>query len=467
MFEHAGLVVATAKMPLNLSFLIVIALVMAAAVIGVFTSGALRRLAEQAPALLTGLGLLGTFSGIFVSLLAFDVSSTAAIQRGVPLLLEGMKTAFLTSVAGLGAALTVRLSAVLITARHTPQGADLVDVVDAIDRMRGELVSESKSLRAAMVGEADTSLVNQLRALRDENREHAKLVQNALDQISKSLAESATQALISALENAIKDFNSKITEQFGQNFARLNDAVGQLLEWQERYRVQLGELVSFYQAAADAARASADSLQRIATEANTLVAAAERAEQTLGSLEAIRREIEAGLGEFAETARRAGEAVPKLEVSLGEILQKTGTAADFVAEVARRMENAVAQAGQTVEDATQRLAERQRSLLETFEAQSKDLLTRTVNQIETAARSQFDTVNAALQKTQREVSETINSTFRALDDALQQELTRALEALGGRLAAVTNAFAEDFSRAITDLRAAAQAAQSRAGATVP
>ena len=465
-FEHAGLVAASAKSPLNFGFLIVIAVVTAAAVIGFFTKGALRRLADQAPALLTGLGLLGTFSGIFVSLLAFDVSSAAAIHRGVPLLLEGMKTAFLTSVAGLGAALGVRLSAALITARESAEATNVVDVVDAIDRMRGELVSEIKSLRAAVVGEADTSLVNQIRSLRDENREHIKWVRDALDRIATSLAESATKALISALENAIKDFNSKITEQFGHNFARLNDAVGKLLEWQEGYRVQLEELVSHYRAAADSARASAEALQLTAEQAKALVTAAERAEQTLGALEALRSEIAAGLGHFAETGRQAGETVPKLEASLTEILQRTRSTADLVAETARRMEHAVAQTGQTMEDATQRLAERQRSLLEMFETQSKDLLARTANHIETAARSQLERIYAELQSIQRAANESIDKTFRTLDDALQRELTHALEALGSRLAAVTNAFAQDFSQAIANLRAAAQAAQRGTGATV-
>lgn len=467
-----------AQTPINQSFLAAIGGAFLLALIGLAGRGALRRFADQAPAFLTGLGLLGTFAGIFVALIAFDVSSAASIQRGVPMLLEGMKTAFLTSVLGLGAALFVRLSAIVIPRREVAaEAADLADVVAAIervgrslaegqDRFRNELVAETRSLRGAIVGEADTSLVNQLRALRDESREQAARTLAALDGIAKSLAESATKALIAALEEAIKDFNSKISEQFGQNFARLNEAVGKLLEWQDRYRVQLEELVAHYRAAADAARASAESLARTAEEAKALVAAAERVEQSLGALEALRREIAAGLDGFAETGRRAGEALPQIEASLRTIVERTGKAAELVDATAQRMDDAVVNAGRRIEEATRSLAEQQQSLLETFETQSRELLGRATNQIETAARAQLERINAELQATQRGVNDAINKTFQELDKALQQELTRALEALGGRLAAVTNAFAQDFSQAIDELRRAAQAAQGRAGAAV-
>ena len=50
------------------------------------------------------------------------------------------------------------------------------------------------------------------------------------------MAENNSKALIQALQEVIRDFNTKISEQFGDNFNQLNSAVGQLLVWQERYR---------------------------------------------------------------------------------------------------------------------------------------------------------------------------------------------------------------------------------------
>lgn len=56
------------------------------------------------------LGLLGTFGGIFWGLLEFDVNQ---IENALPQLLEGLKTAFLTSIAGMASSLILKLSPIL------------------------------------------------------------------------------------------------------------------------------------------------------------------------------------------------------------------------------------------------------------------------------------------------------------------------------------------------------------------
>ena len=50
------------------------------------------------------------------------------------------------------------------------------------------------------------------------------------------LVQGASKELISALESVIRDFNQKITDQFGDNFKELNAAVLQMILWQENYK---------------------------------------------------------------------------------------------------------------------------------------------------------------------------------------------------------------------------------------
>ena len=64
------------------------------------------------------------------------------------------------------------------------------------------------------------------------------------------MSQLGSQTLIEALRSVIQDFNQKITEQFGENFRQLNEAVGRLLVWQEQYKelvettaVRHGEIV--------------------------------------------------------------------------------------------------------------------------------------------------------------------------------------------------------------------------------
>lgn len=57
-----------------------------------------RRVVEYFPTFVSTLGVLGTFYGITVGLLAFD---TADLDKSIPGLLDGLKTAFFTSLAGM------------------------------------------------------------------------------------------------------------------------------------------------------------------------------------------------------------------------------------------------------------------------------------------------------------------------------------------------------------------------------
>lgn len=57
-----------------------------------------RRWIENLPSLISTLGVIGTFAGITVGLMNFD---TGDLDNSIPLLLEGLKTAFFTSLAGM------------------------------------------------------------------------------------------------------------------------------------------------------------------------------------------------------------------------------------------------------------------------------------------------------------------------------------------------------------------------------
>ena len=70
------------------------------------------------------------------------------------------------------------------------------------------------------------------------------------------MVENNQKAIIEALREVIKDFNTKITEQFGDNFKELNSAVSKLLSWQIQYKDEL-EIIKENQ------RASRESWRRL------------------------------------------------------------------------------------------------------------------------------------------------------------------------------------------------------------
>ncbi len=45
--------------------------------------------------------------------------------------------------------------------------------------------------------------------------------------------------MLSALELVVQDFNNNLTAQFGDNFKQLNEAVKNMIVWQENYKNQI------------------------------------------------------------------------------------------------------------------------------------------------------------------------------------------------------------------------------------
>ena len=66
-------------------------------------------LAELIPSLLTSLGILGTFMGLSRGLSSLNFSDSAQLVEGIPALLEGMRFAFGTSVAGISCSIVFNM----------------------------------------------------------------------------------------------------------------------------------------------------------------------------------------------------------------------------------------------------------------------------------------------------------------------------------------------------------------------
>src|SRR5690606_1479409 len=87
-------------------------------------------LVQYTPTLLTSLGILGTFAGIIIGLLSFDPNN---IDGSISILLEGLKTAFITSLAGMFLSILFKglVSSGFID--HTPAEDELPEEVSAKD----------------------------------------------------------------------------------------------------------------------------------------------------------------------------------------------------------------------------------------------------------------------------------------------------------------------------------------------
>ena len=90
------------------------------------------------PNLLTSIGILGTFWGIFIGLLYFDVHN---IDESIPHLLEGMKTAFFSSLCGIASAILFKIiRGVFVKIQSEDVGA--AEIHESLESLR-ESINES------------------------------------------------------------------------------------------------------------------------------------------------------------------------------------------------------------------------------------------------------------------------------------------------------------------------------------
>jgi hypothetical protein len=173
-----------------------------------------RRTTALGPTILTTLGIFFCFAGIALGLLHFDPHD---VRSSVPTLLQGIRTAFWSSVVGIFWALTLKIRVAMFGDANVPAaGAQEGATVDDLARL----------------------LVQLDRSAAGGNERLDKLAE-AFDRYEQDIAESNSKALVDALTVVVRDFNVRINEQFGENFKQLNAAVVRLVAWQDEYEKQL------------------------------------------------------------------------------------------------------------------------------------------------------------------------------------------------------------------------------------
>ena len=105
-----------------------------------------RGFIEMIPSLVSTLGVLGTFAGITLGLLFFDTSN---LTQSIPLLLDGLKTAFFTSLAGMIGSLVLSSKVNKIFDEKTGGISDSAEaagiVVKAVQALQNQSENQAKT----------------------------------------------------------------------------------------------------------------------------------------------------------------------------------------------------------------------------------------------------------------------------------------------------------------------------------
>lgn len=277
---------------------------------------------DSIPSIFTTLGILGTFLGIFVGLQKFDVQN---INDSIPILLDGMKTAFLTSILG------IVLSIIFgkwsqIVAEITDRKENNIEIDEEIEALKQiiEVLQENQkkndqnnndlvyAINQHNVNQTQTvfssfqnlekvlydiekkstqQLINIENILKEHNKETSKLVENCraiqtmitqnqtffsnkFDEFSQMLAKNNTEALVEVMKTATEEFNKQmaalINKLVQENFEELNRSVLQLNTWQQENKNMIGTLTQQFREVSNDLSISSNAIKEISTNTKKL-----------------------------------------------------------------------------------------------------------------------------------------------------------------------------------------------------
>jgi hypothetical protein len=213
-----------------------------------------KRGIQESQMVATTLGILGTFIGIVYGLLHFD---TGNIDDAVPLLLDGLKFAFVTSIAGMGVSLVFGLFPKTFGFTSSEEETNKNK---SESELLAEVLAEIKTLNASIAGDNDTTLITQIQKMRTSIVDKQDELKKAFDEFATQMAKNNIEQLIEAINQVMVDFNAKINDQLGQSFKDLSDSVRSLVEWQQNYVTTVQSATEALGAAQESLKNSSESL---------------------------------------------------------------------------------------------------------------------------------------------------------------------------------------------------------------
>lgn len=362
---------------------------------------------KELASLAVSLGIAGTFFGILIALQGFNAGE---IDKSVPILIQGMKTAFITSVAGVVTAVFLRGMSIIARKKGGSEEISAQAYFEILTEQRDIL----KTVASGIGGEGDSSLLSQFQKLRLDMRDF-------LEQLSKS----SSEEIVKALREVIQDFNTKINEQFGENFKELNQAVGRMVTWMQEHKdlVEASHkelehaVMAMSKVADDAAR-----IQLVSEKTETILS------QTLQTLAKVVSTVDA--------TSQSTDSLGRSNAQLYEISRQFATANNVLQQAMDGWRGIAQEAPQ----ATEKVKELSQSVSQVF------------GEISRQQKSLVEQLSSDMKAVQKQNSDIIQSQFGELDRQLGNELSKALNTMGSKLASLSQQFVNDYQPLTERLR---------------
>jgi chromosome segregation ATPase len=432
-------------------------------------------LCHEAPTIMTSVGVLGTFVGIFLGLMDFNVNR---IDQSVPVLLAGLKVAFVTSILGMVASITFKLLQGLIS-RGTETGeVGAEEIHSVLQEIRDDGKEAFSQVRQAISGDGDGSVVTQMQKLRtsmgDAHQELCGSVNSGFEELgqqfskfAETMAENNSKALIEALESVIQDFNTQLNEQFGENFKQLNQAVGALLDWQKEYKEQVIEMNNQFQRSLSGIESAQSAIEEIAAGTASIPTTMDGLADLMRNINVQIEDLERHLQAFANLKDKASEAFPVIEEKLEACTSGlSNTTSSFIESLEQglavqsrtftELEAGFSNLGNETKEVAHKLSGAVDETVKSLSGQLEGILDKQSN----AMQSVIDQIHEGFRGAIEESNGVLGKQIAELDQQMQNEVKRVVELMGGHLGSLSAKFVEDYEPLTKRLREVVKIAEA-------
>lgn len=441
--------------PINMAFLLVM--------LGLFIIGWVavgrddghkpRHFIDSIPTLLTSIGILGTFFGIVLALLAFDDSD---IKSHINDIISGMKTAFITSVTGLLLSIILKIWASIHQDKSENLDLDQVDASNILKFIEHHLTEQTNTQKKTAVihEELLQALTTHHEYVKQNNQQFAANLWDKLEKTAQILTKSATEEVILALNQLIKDFNHQLTEQFGENFKQLNHAVFGLIKWQENYKQQLEQMQVQYQNHTNAVAATQQAIDNIH---DNLSHIAHHAQSIPDSMERLAVAIELShtqidtlydhLAAFADMKDKAVAALPSLSEQIDTMLQGMDDASQKLTEQFHQIHQSIKAQPSIMQSTTQELKNTLERLVGQLEIDIKNITEKHAGSI----KEQMNQLSNIAAQTLEDISDSIEGQINNFNTAEAKKIESDLQQMGSALISMTSQFTKDYKELVNHM----------------
>ncbi len=383
--------------------------------------------ASLAPGIVISLGILGTFLGIYLGLRNFD---TTDINNSIPELLEGLKTAFITSLFGMLFSIILKYiygnyDRIDLQKESTVSEDPLTvlrQIANGISSLATTVDSIGETIIRCFRSDEEYSLVSQLKLIRSDMNDLKREVTTSLSEFGEKVAELGTEAMVKALREVIEQFNARLNDLVGAEFKQLKEAMLKLVEWQENHRRAVDEMQSKLSEYLDHVKMTVELL--------------EKAENSISKASNHLEEIDSSLSAISVSAEEIDEHVTHLHVQSEQLkgflesIKKLGEEAKGVLpSISQHINSATSELVNAAQQARIQIQEAGQSMGETVENMAGKM-----QNLTDLHAQQFD------------------NSIEQLQRGLENALNTSLNSLGGQLASLSNKFVEDYTPLTDQLR---------------